>query len=404
MSTSLLYHACGVRGYQVFRTDYVLGRVCFWLEQPREKYRCPACGSAAVNGQGYKERFLRSVPMGLKPTFLVVKVPRVVCFQCELTRQVKVPFADPRRTYTHSFERYALELSKFTTIQDTARHLDVSWDIVKDIQKRNLQRRFAKPKLKKLKEIAIDEVAVGKGHRYFTLVLDLRSGAVVHVGEGKGVAALTGFWKRLRSSRAKIRAVATDMGKPYIRAVRDNLPNAVHVLDHFHVVKLYNDKLSALRRELYRELTDDGHRKLLKGTRWLLLKNPENLDPSRNEEQRLKDALQLNTPLTVAYYLKEDLRQIWQQPNKATARRVLNDWIARAEASGVGMLSQFAATLLEHRAGILAYYDYPISTGPLEGLNNKIQTMKRQAYGFRDLEFYKLKILAIHQARYALVG
>lgn len=404
MSTSLLYHACGIRGYQVFRTDYVLGRVCFWLEQPREKCRCPACGSAAVNGQGYKERFLRSVPMGLKPTFLVVKVPRVVCFQCELTRQVKVPFADPRRTYTHAFERYALELSKCTTIQDTARHLDVSWDIVKDIQKRNLQRRFAKPKLKNLKEIAIDEVAVGKGHRYFTLVLDLRSGAVVHVGDGKGVAALTGFWKRLRSSRAKIRAVATDMGKPYIRAVRDNLPNAVHVFDHFHVIKLYNDKLSALRRELYRELTDDGHRQLLKGTRWLLLKNPENLDPSRNEEQRLKDALQLNTPLTVAYYLKEDLRQIWQQPNKATARRVLNDWIARAQASGVGMLSQFAATLLEHRTGILAYYDYPISTGPLEGLNNKIQTMKRQAYGFRDLEFYKLKILAIHQSRYALVG
>jgi transposase len=224
------------------------------------------------------------------------------------------------------------------------------------------------------------------------------------MSDGKGVAALTGFWKRLRSARAKIRAVATDMGKPYIRAVRDNLPHAVHVFDHFHVVKLYNDKLSALRRDLYRELTDDGHRKLLKGTRWLLLKNPENLDPGRNEKQRLKDALRLNTPLTVAYYLKEDLRQIWQQPNKATARRVLNDWIARAQASGVAMLSQFAATLLEHRTGILAYYDYPISTGPLEGTNTKIQAMKRQAYGFRDHEFFKLKILALHQARYALVG
>jgi transposase len=98
------------------------------------------------------------------------------------------------------------------------------------------------------------------------------------------------------------------------------------------------------------------------------------------------------------------LRQIWQQPNKATARRVLNDWIARAQASGVAMLSQFAATLLEHRTGILAYYDYPISTGPLEGTNTKIQAMKRQAYGFRDHEFFKLKILALHQARYALVG
>lgn len=404
MSTSLLYQAFSIRGYQYCGTDFFEGRVCFNLEQPREKYRCPECGSAAVHGQGHKDRLLQTIPIGLKPTFLLVKVPRVICFHCEHTRQVKVPFADPRRTYTHAFERYALELSKFTTIQDAARHLNVSWDIIKDIQKRNLQRRFSKPRLKDLLEIAIDEVAVGKGHKYFTLVLDLTTGAVVYVGDGKGVASLTGFWKRLRASRAKVRAVATDMGKPYIRAVRDNLPRAVHVFDHFHVVKLYNDKLSALRRDLYRELSDEGKRKLLKGTRWLLLKNPENLDPSRNEKQRLKDALRLNTPLTLAYYLKEDLRQIWQQKNKSTARLILRDWIRRAKASGIPMLVQFAHTMKEHRKGILAYYDYRISTGPLEGTNTKIQAMKRQAYGFRDHDFFKLKILAIHQAKYALVG
>jgi len=404
MSTSLLYHAFGIRGYQQRSIDFFEGRVCFNIEQPRKSYRCPACGSAAVHAQGHRDRFLKTVPIGLRPTFILVKVPRVICFHCERTRQVKVPFADPRRTYTHAFERYALELSKFTTIQDTARHLDVSWDVIKDIQKRNLQRRFAKPALHKLKEIAIDEVAVGKGHRYFTLVLDLRSGAVVYVGDGKGVASLTAFWRRLRAARAKVRAVATDMGKAYIRAVRENLPRAVHVFDHFHVVKLFNDKLSALRRELYRELSDDGQRRLLKGTRWLLLKNPENLDPERNERQRLEDALRLNTPLTIAYYLKEDLRQIWQQHNKTTARRILNDWIARAMATDVRILEQFAATLEEHRQGILAYYDYPISTGPLEGTNTKIQAMKRQAYGFRDHDFFKLKILAIHQAKYALVG
>ena len=114
--------------------------------------------------------------------------------------------------------------------------------------------------------------------------------------------------------------------------------------------------------------------------------------------------MNLNTPLTTAYYLKEDLLQIWQQKNKVIARLVLNDWIRRADASGIAMLQQFASTLEEHREGILAYYDYPISTGPLEGINNKIQTMKRQAYGFRDHEFFKLKILAIHQTKYALLG
>jgi transposase len=404
MSTSLLYHSFGIRGYCQRRIDFLEGRVCFSIEQPRESYRCSECGSAAVHSQGHKDRFLRTVPIGSRPTFILVKVARVICFRCEHTRQVKVPFADSRRSYTHAFERYALELSKFTTILDAARHLDVSWDIIKDIQKRNLQRRFGKPKLKNLKEIAIDEVAVGKGHRYFTLVLDLRTGAVVYVGDGKGVAALTAFWKRLRAARAKVRAVATDMGKPYIRAVRDHLPGAIHVFDHFHVVKLFNDKLSAFRRDLYRALSDEGQRKILKGTRWLLLKNPENLDPGRNEKQRLQEALRLNTPLTLAYYLKEDMRQIWLQTSKATARLVLRDWIRRAKASRIPMLAQFAHTMKEHRKGILAYYDYRISTGPLEGTNTKIQAMKRQAYGFRDHQFFKLKILAIHQTKYALVG
>jgi len=134
------------------------------------------------------------------------------------------------------------------------------------------------------------------------------------------------------------------------------------------------------------------------------LKNPDNLDPERNERQRLQDALELNTPLTIAYYLKEDLRQIWDQPNKRTARRVLQDWMARARSSDIRMLRQFADTLQEHEEGILAYYDFPISTGPLEGTNTKIQAMKRQAYGFRDREFYKLKILGIHEAEFALVG
>lgn len=115
-------------------------------------------------------------------------------------------------------------------------------------------------------------------------------------------------------------------------------------------------------------------------------------------------ALNLNAPLALAYYLKEDLRQIWTQPNKRTARRVLRDWLARARASGVRMLIQFADTLEEHQEGVLAYYDYPISTGPLEGTNTKIQAMKRQAYGFRDREFFKLKILGIHETKHALVG
>jgi transposase len=404
MSTSLLYHAFGIRGYRHVRTDYLEGAVLFTIAQGRHSFRCPVCASPEVTAHGTAPRLFRAVPIGSKPTAVFLDIPRVECHACGITRQVEVPFAEPRRRFTRSFARYALELSQHMTTLDVARHLGVSWDTIKDLQKEDLRRHYAKPKLHRLKQIAIDEIAVGKGHRYLTVVLDLLSGAVVFVGEGKGADALDPFWRRLRRCRARIRAVATDLSLAYILAVREHLPRAVHVFDHFHVLKLFNEKVSDFRRALYREATGPLHKQVLKGTRWLLLKNPENLDPRRNERERLEEALRINQPLATVYYMKEDLRQVWLQKDQATAARVLQDWIRRAEASGIQLLQQFAGTLAKYRTGILAYYRYRISTGPLEGTNNKIQTMKRQAYGFRDKEFFKLKIYALHKTKYALVG
>jgi len=404
MSTSLLYHGFNIVGYQHVSANFQGGQVTFRVEQRRDRLHCPDCGCDDVWVRGHKERTFRTIPIGSKPAWVTLDVARIWCPDCDTVRQVKIGFADPKKRYTRSFERYALELSRHLTIQDVARHLQVSWDTIKEIQAKNLQRRFGKSKLHKLQQIAIDEIAVGKGHHYLTVVLNLVSGVVVFVGDGKGVEALANFWKRLRRARAKVQAVATDLSPAYIRAVRDNLPKAVHGFDHFHVIKLFNEKLSAFRRELYHQAASDRERRILKGTRWLLLKNPENLDEGRNELDRLQAALRLNEPLAIAYYLKEDLRQIWSQPNKRTARRVLRDWLARARASGLRMLVQFAATLEEHQEGVLNYYHYRISTGPLEGTNTKIQLMKRQAYGFRDHEFFKLKILAIHETKHALVG
>jgi transposase len=403
MSTSLLYHAFAIRGYEYVRTEYQGGEVTFSIAQEPKTLRCEACGSRDVRPKGRVERRFRSLPIGSRATAVVFPIPRVACRSCGVIRQVAVDFADPRRTYTKAFERYALELSRRMTILDVARHLRVSWDIIKDIQKRDLSRRYAKPKLKGLRRIAIDEIAVFKGHRYLTVVLDLESGAVVFVGDGKGADALKPFWTRLRRCKAKVEAVAMDMSPAYHDAVTTYLPKAKIVFDHFHVIKLFNDKLSDLRRSLYHRATDE-QKKVLKGSRWLLLKAPENLDPEQDEEARLEEALKLNKPLATAYYLKEDLRQFWDQPGKTFAGAFLTDWTRRAEASGIRMLQEMAKTLESHREGLLAYYDYRISTGPLEGTNNKIKTMKRQAYGFRDLEFFKLKILAIHEAKYALVG
>jgi transposase len=371
MSTSLLYHAFGIRGYRHVATDFQEGGVIFRIAKELQDCRCSVCGSAHVAPRGQVERSFRCPPIGRRPVTTILPIPRVQCLDCAAIRQVALDFADPRVHYTKAFARFALELSRLMTIQDVAHHLGVSWDVIKEIVKQDLQRRFARPKLKQLRQIAIDEIAIGAGHRYLTIVLDLESGAVVHVGRGKGGAALEAFWRRLRRCRAKVEAVATDMSPAYIDAVRTRLPEATLVFDRFHVMKLFNDKLAALRRSLYHQATQEG-KKVLKGVRWLLVKRPEHLDCRRHERERLQDALQLNEPLALAYYLKEDLGEFWEQDDQEEATVFLLDWLAQAEASGVRILKDLAKTLRKHALGLLAYYDYPISTGPLEGTNNKI--------------------------------
>jgi transposase len=340
----------------------------------------------------------------MKPVYLELAVPRLYCWSCHTMRQPELGFAAPKKHYTRAFARYVLELSQFMTLTDVARHLGVSWDTVKEIQRQRLEIRYAKPKLKHLTQLAIDEISIGRGHRYVTVVLDLESGAIVFVGQGKGAKSLDPFWKRLRASRARIQAVATDLSSAYILAVRENLPDATHVFDRFHVVKLLNEQLSDLRRELFHEATTKLEKDVLKGTRWLLLKNPENLDDRHQESRRLKDALELNASLAAAYYLKEDLRQFWQQSTRVAADVFLDRWCARADATGIKRMQKFAKTLQIHRQGLLDWYLYPISTGPLEGTNTKIRVLQRQAYGYRDQTFFQLKLYALHEAKHALVG
>ncbi|MCH7530512.1 MAG: transposase [Gemmatimonadetes bacterium] len=197
--------------------------------------------------------------------------------------------------------------------------------------------------------------------------------------------------------------MAIDTSQAYILAVGTHLPEATLVFDHFHVVKLINDKLSDLRRELQRH-AQEKDKEVLKGTRWLLLKSPKKLDDTRDEAQRLRAAVELNAPLAAAYYLKEDLRQLWSQPDRESATSFLDGWIERARATGLRQLQQMANTLRLYRTGIQAYYDVPISTGPLEGTNSKIKPLQRQSHGLRDPDFFRLRIYALHETRLQLVG
>lgn len=332
------------------------------LIDPKPKMiRCPDCDSFNIIRRGCFERRLRTVPIGFKPVWLLVRVPRVECRACGCLRRINLRIVDQRRSYTKGFARLVLGLARMMPLKDIAILLGVGWDLVKDIFKSWLMRRFDRPKLSKLEYISID-------------------------------------------SGAKIKAVATDMSPAYIGAVLENLPQVPLVFDKFHVIKLMNEKLTEVRRQLYHELKGGLEKQVLKGARWILLKNPENLSQRHNEHERLEEALRLNEPLAMAYYLKEDLRQIWDQPTKVAGAAFLDDWIARATASGVRPLMTMAKTMAAYRFGIIAWYDHPISSAKMEGTNNKIKTMKRQAYGFRDKEFFRLRILGIHEAKYSLTG
>ncbi|MCA9056202.1 MAG: ISL3 family transposase [Planctomycetaceae bacterium] len=246
MSTSVLYRALGVRGYEHESIREREGGIVMRMRLASPVTSCPQCRGREIVHRGTVPRSWSAPPIGRKPVTLFAEVPRIECRDCRCQPGVPVPFADPRRSYTRSFERLVLDLRKCMTIRDVARHLCVSEWIVRDIDKRWLGRRFSKPKLQQVRRIAIDEIAVRKGHRYLTIVLDLDSGAVVFVGQGKGAEALTPFWKRLKASRAKINAVAMDMSAAYFQAVTTNLPTAAVVFDWFHIVKLLNDKLSEL--------------------------------------------------------------------------------------------------------------------------------------------------------------
>ncbi|MDR1491675.1 MAG: ISL3 family transposase, partial [Planctomycetaceae bacterium] len=309
--------------------------------------RRPDCGSYHVGRKGSYRREFRAVPIGGKTVTIILNVPRVQCHACGSIKQIHLTFAKEHKRYTRFFETYVLDLLQLLTCQDAADHLGVSWDTIRDVEKEYLQKRFANPSLKDVTHIAIDEIALQKGHKYLTVVMDWKIGRAIFVGDGKGEESLKPFWKKLRRAKANIVAAA-DMSPAYASAIRQNLPDALHVLDRFHVIKLFNEQLMELRRRLFRETLDKDLKTALKGVRFLLVKHAYNLDVTKNEAERLQNALDLNHDLYVAYLLKEDFDEFWEQEEKVSASRFLLRWIQTAEATNIPELQRFAKTLRNH--------------------------------------------------------
>lgn len=287
------------------------------------------------------------------------------------------------------------------TIEDVSRNLRMHWNTIKDIEKRCLKRRYKYIDLTGLEAIAIDEFAVKKGHVYQTVVMDLAKGRIIYVAQGRAKDCLNDFWKMLKRQNITLKAAAMDMWPAYIGSVIENSPSTKIVFDRFHIAKKMNEAIDNTRRSLYAMETETNKKKVYKGLRWLLLMKESSISESGKE--RLQKALLMNQPLAEAYYLKEELSMLWEQIDAEAAEKFINNWCEAAYSTGVTHLKKFANTLKSHRTGILNWFKYPISTGPLEGMNNKIKVLKRKAYGYRDIEFFNLKILDLHRTRYALL-
>ena len=246
------------------------------------------------------------------------------------------------------------------TVSDLAALTGLGWDTIKNIIKARLEKDFGRPRLKELQNLSIDEIYLGRQRRFYTLVIDLETGRIVWAAPGRGGDTLRQFWRALRLSKAKIKAVAMGMSPAYWAAVRENLPEAAVVFDRFHLVKLVNEKLDDLRRDLVRE-AEGLMKKAVKGLRWLLLMRRENV--AAEKLPQLEEALKHNEPLSIGYLLKEALGLLWEQPTFERMKSFLHEWCDWAAGSGVRQMVQLGKTLLSHASGILSWWKHPISNG-----------------------------------------
>jgi len=394
MSISLLYHTNQITNIQENKTEYSSDKVVFHVHYNPKEELCPCCESKEYSLKGIKLRKLKLPPVGDKLAFLLVKLNRLKCLECDQIWWPSLPFARAKKRFTKSFERFVIELMKFATIDHVAKFLGVSWSLIKNIHKAYLMREYQKPDLKSIEYIGIDEFSICKGHKYMTIFINLRSGEIIHAVEGKSMDSVAPFLQKLREEASQLKAVAIDMNAAYASAVKKYLPSVDIVFDRFHVVALLNTAIDEIRRDQQAKCNTAGL-KAIKGMRFLLLTNYEKLDPRKQDS--LGCLLAANEPIAIAHAMKEQLRLFWMKPDSNEGARFLCCWVIDAITSRIRELQKAARTLLRHGQDLLNYFKHRITNGKTEGINNKIKTMKRQAYGFRDIDYFKLRLYNLHK-------
>jgi len=354
---------------------------------------CHECGSEAKGIHSWHQRTLRDLNFGSNPGLIIYKYRKIVCPECGSIKVEKLDVTDPGGPHvTNRMARYIYELCKLMPVEQVADHLNLDWKTVKNIDKSFLEEEFGETDYSHSGYLAVDEISMGKYHKYLTVIIDFITGRVIWAGKDRKVKTLDEFFKDMpQQDRENIEAVAMDMWDPFIKSVKKWCPNACIVFDKFHIVSNFNDVIDNVRRKEQRDKSlSEKEQKVIKGSRWMLLKNEDNLRDK--EKPELEKLLELNKNLSKVYILKDELKTIWDADSLKDMEKALDSWCKKALQTELKPVIKFVNMLQNHRYGILADTNYQIHTSKLEGTNNRIKELKRRAYGYHDPEYYKLKI------------
>lgn len=360
--------------------------------RPDERFvpLCGRCGEATRRQHSSKSRLIRDLDLAGFRVWLDCHIRNLFCSVCGRIRVEKLEFVDSGERVTKRFARYVYGLCRLMPISDVACQTGLDPKTVKAIDKLFLKEDFGRIDFSQLRLVAVDEVSERKGHRYLTLVLNYETGQILYVGKKRRARTLKKFFRMLsRRQRRGIQAVALDMWDPYIKAVQHYCPTAKIVFDLFHVKKEFSRAINTVRGREYRQ-AKEADKAVIKGSRYLLLSNRERL--SRKQIFRLEQLLEINASLATMYLLKDQLNVIWKQISKEGCAEALDDWVRMARESKIREAIAFAKRLRRYSYGILNHALFPIHTGKLEGINNTVKVIKRRSYGFRDTEYFSLKI------------
>lgn len=370
-------------------------RVDVFAEHGKSKsWPCPECGQGCALHDHDEERMWRHLDSCQFQTFLHARIPRVRCDEHGV-RQVRVPWAEPKSRFTLLFEHFAIDVLQHADVHGAAEILGISWDEAHGIMERAVTRGLARREHRVPKRIGIDEKSLARGYRFATIVADLDgpSGPCVQeLAEGRTQEALVRCFLPFSMQELEdgIDVVAMDMSGPYIGVVRAIIGGEKIVFDRFHIMMHMNQAVDLVRRRENRALRAEGDDTLV-GSKHMWLYGRENV-PERHaaEFSELRDA---NLRTARAWAIKEMLRDLWERPSEAAAKRWYERWRSWATRSRLEPVRKVAAMIHRHLPNILSYFTNPVTNAASEAINSTIQMIKKRAFGFRSFPNFRTAVL-----------